>query len=374
MNISIIVIMSLFSFNALASIFVEKNNVDSVGIIHSVKFDKHQSINIYLPDGYVESHDRYPVMYVVDGEKYFLHSIAYQKTLISESKTPPFIVVGINTKNIERREVLGTKSAELMATLQNQIISYVDKNYRTHDMRMYFGWEMGGGFALELFTKKPELFDAYFLASSTHFTKERLDNVSQLLKSKTPISEFFYYTLGSVESWSLGSHKALAEIFTYNTKKELKWEFKLSAADDHYTTPFDTFNNGLALYFHDYSPIRFYSLKEFETFGGMSALKAHYKKRGEHYQISADIHDETKHYLLNQAINENNFAFFKQLVMEFDGFIENFNYSSGFIIKVGRFYSENNDINNAVSLYRTELLKHPGSVELKEEIIKLSNK
>lgn len=333
--------------------------------------NKRQSITVFLPDGYIESNNRYPVMYVIDGEKYFLHSIAYQKTLISESKAPPFIVVGINTKNIKRRELLGEKSVELIATLQNQIITYIDNNYRTNAMRMYFGWEMAGGFALELFATQPELFDAYFLASSTNFTQGRLDSVNQVLKSKIPTAEFFYYTLGSVESWSLGSHKALSEIFTANASKELNWAFKLSTLDDHYTTPFDTFNKGLTLYFHDYAPIRFYSLKEFEAFGGMPALKAHYKKRGEQYQISTDIHGETKHYLLNQAINENNFAFFKLLVMEFDGFIEKFNYSSGFIVKVGRFYSENNDINTAILLYRSELLKHPDSVELQEEIAKL---
>lgn len=366
--------MSFLSFNTLASVFVEKNSVDNIGVIHSVKFENDQSITVYLPDGYIENNYRYPVMYVVDGEKYFLHSIAYQKTLISESKTPPFIVVGINTKNIKRRELLGAKSAELIATFQNQIIPYIDKNYRTHDIRMYFGWEMGGGFALELFAKQPTLFDAYFLASSTNFTQERLDSVNNLLKSKAPTGEFFYYTLGSVESWSLDPHKALSEILTYATRKELNWEFKISASDDHYTTPFDTFNKGLSLYFHDYAPIRFYSLNEFEVFGGMPALKAHYKKRGEHYKISTDIHDETKHYLLNQAINENNFAFFKQYVMEFDGFIESFNYSSGFIVKVGRFYSRNNDLDAAISLYRSELLKHPSNVELQEEMIKLSKR
>jgi predicted alpha/beta superfamily hydrolase len=372
-NISIIVLMSFLSFNTLASVLIEKNILDNIGAIHSLKFDNDQSVTVYLPDKYIGSSYRYPVMYVVDGERFFLHSIAYQKTLISESKTPPFIVVGINTKNIDRRELLDKKSVELIDTFQGQIIPYIDKTYRTNDMRMYFGWEMAGGFALELLAKQPTLFDAYFLASSTNFTQERLDNVDNLLKSKTPIGAFIYYTLGSVESWSLGSHKSLSDIFTHSTRKELNWKFQLSASDDHYTTPFDTFNKGLALYFHDYAPIRFYSLKEFDVFGGIPALKSHYKKRGEHYQVSTDIHGETKHYLLNQAINENNFPLFKQLVMEFNGFIESFNYSSGFIIKVGRFYSKNNDINAAISLYRSEILKHPDSVELQKELAKLNS-
>ena len=42
----------------------------------------------------------------------------------------------------------------------SQIISYVEKNYRTNYMKMYFGWEMAGGFALELFANKPKIFNA----------------------------------------------------------------------------------------------------------------------------------------------------------------------------------------------------------------------
>ena len=140
MKILIITLVTLLSFNTLASVSVDKSEVDNVGVIHSVELDKYQSITIYLPNGYSENRKKYPVMYVIDGEKYFLHSIAYQKTLLSESKTPPFIVVGINTEKIKRRELLGKNAVKFIDTLQSQIVSYVEKNYRTNDMKMYFGW------------------------------------------------------------------------------------------------------------------------------------------------------------------------------------------------------------------------------------------
>ena len=373
MKILIITLVTLLSFNTLASVSVDKSEVDNVGVIHSVELDKYQSITIYLPNGYSVNRKKYPVMYVVDGEKYFLHSIAYQKTLLSESKTPPFIVVGINTEKIKRRGLLGKNAVKFIDTLQSQIVSYVEKNYRTNDMKMYFGWEMAGGFALELMVTQPKLFDAYFLASSTHLTKGRLEAVNHLFESKVPKDIFFYFTLGSVESWSISSHDKLSEIFTQSEKQNLNWQFKLSTSDDHYTTPFDTFNKGLTSYFQDYSPIRFYSLKEFDDFGGIPSLKEHYKKRGEHFQTSTEIHSETKHYLLNQSINENNFVIFEQLVKEFDGFIESFDYSSGFIIKIGRFYADNNAKNKALNLYKTELMKHPEAEELKTERTKLNS-
>jgi len=370
----ILVLILFLSMDVLATELVDKRVVENVGDIHSIALDDQQTITVYLPEGYSENNDKYPVMYVLDGEKYFLHSIAYQKTLTWQEKSPAFIVVGINTGKIQRKVLFGSKSLEFIDTFQNKIIAYVEKHYRNNDMKMFFGWEKAGGFALDLFAQRPNLFDAYFLASSTQFSNDRLDSVNTLLKSKTSTTKFFYFTLGAVEAWSLEPHQTLSKIFTNNSKDDLKWEFYLSKDDDHYSTPLDTFNKGLALYFNGYSPIRFYSIKEFKDFGGMSAVKEHYKNRGEHYQISTDIHDDTKHYLLNQSINEGNFTFFKMLVNEFDGFIEGNDYSIGFIRKISQFYVDNDAITDAISLYKLELLKRPKSDELRDELTKIMNR
>jgi hypothetical protein len=79
----------------------------------------------------------------------------------------------------------------------------------------------------------------------------------------------------------LKSRERLARVFTSTSKVDYEWEFYLSPSDDHYTTPLNTFNKGLASYFSGYAPIRFYSITKFKSFGGMAVLKEHYKKRGE---------------------------------------------------------------------------------------------
>jgi predicted alpha/beta superfamily hydrolase len=372
MNKLITLMLFIFSINVSAVEVVDENVIKNVGDIHSITFENNQSITVYLPDGYKHNKANFSVMYVIDGDKYFLNSIAYQKTLTWQEKVPAFIVVGINIENKKRRELLGDKSLEFIDIFQNQIVRYVDKHYRTNDIRMYFGWEMAGGFALDLFSKQPNLIDAYFLASSTYFTPQRLDSVNDALKNKSAIAKFFYYTLGDVETWAISSHNALDKILKNNAKKNFQWEFYLSTNDDHYTTPLDTFNKGLTQYFNGYSPKRFYSIKEFEDFGGIPALKEHYKNRGERFHVSTSIHDDTKHYLLNQSINENDFENFKMLVAEFEGFIEGNNYSTGFIIKISQFYVDNGAVNDAIHLYKSELLKNPKSQELVTELNELN--
>ncbi len=361
----------IVSLNVSAAVVVDKNVIKNIGNINSITFANNQSITVYLPDGYKDNKSNFPVMYVIDGERYFLNAITYQKTLTWQDKAPAFIVVGINIERKKRRELLGDKSLEFIDLFKNQILRYVDKHYRTNDMRMYFGWEMAGGFALDLFSKQPNLIDAYFLASSTYFTPQRLNSVNDVLKTKNATPDFFYYTLADVETWAVSSHNDLVNVLKNNTNNNLHWEFHLSTSDDHYSTPLDTFNKGLTQYFNGYSPIRFYSLKEFEDFGGMSALKDHYINRGEQFQVSTNIHDDTKHYLLNQSINENNFEFFKMLVDEFDGFIEEHNYSTGFIIKISQFYVNNGAVNEAIDLYKAELSKRPESQVLLTELNQL---
>lgn len=92
------------------------------------------------------------------------------------------------------------------------------------------------------------------------------------------------------------------------------------------------------------------------------------------YQISTDIHYETNHYLLNQSINEGDFNSFNMLISEFDGFIEGKNYSTGFIMKIGKFYSDNDAIKEAIILYKSELVKNPESQRVIDELFRITDK
>jgi predicted alpha/beta superfamily hydrolase len=356
------------SFVVFAAHSITTQDVQNLGIVQTVKVDEHNTITIYLPDGYQQDKNNYPVIYVMDAQRYFLHAIAYQKTLVWQDKAPAFIVVGINTEDINRRELLDTKSSTFIATMQNDIVKYVDSHYRTNDLRMFFAWEMAGGFASELLATQPELFDAYFLASATFITESRLNLIKELFAKKPNVSGFLYCSLGAVESWSFESHQLLSNILNASATSAFKWKYNLSEHDDHYTTPLGTFNKGIAYYFQDYPPLRFYSLEEFKNFGGMKALKKHYENRGMHYQISTDIHKQTKHYLINQAINETNFVIFKELVHEFDDFIEKNNYRPAFLTKIGSFFVANGASDRAISLYKTGILENPDSDELNVEL------
>ena len=79
MNKLITVLILLFTFNSSAEEFTNKHAIQNIGNINTINFENRSSITVYLPDGYKGKNNKYPVMYVMDGERYFLNAIAYQK-------------------------------------------------------------------------------------------------------------------------------------------------------------------------------------------------------------------------------------------------------------------------------------------------------
>ena len=337
---------------------------------YQFKFDskilaQQREIQIYLPDDYQSSSKKYPVMYVVDSQQFFLHPIAYQNTLREEDETPGVIVVGIKMKNNTRRTLLYKQSDEFINFLEAELLPFIDSNYRTLPKeRMYFGWEMAGGLALQLIAEKNKLFKGYFVASATHFTSKRLQAFEKVLETNTELNNYFYFTLGSVESWALPSNNKLTKLFKDKAPETMKWRYDLSKDDNHYSTPLITFNRGLKEFFSDYVPIRFYSIKQFDEFGGMSALYKFFKDRGERYDLPTVIHPKTKGYLLNLTVNNNDYKNYEVFIKEFEGiFEEYFNWEYSFN-KYGQFYLAHNAPAKAIEIFNIGLIKFPNSATI----------
>ncbi|WP_271767459.1 alpha/beta hydrolase-fold protein [Aquimarina algiphila] len=362
-NYILILLLSHISF------YGQKNETENIFgktfIFQSEILEEKTEIQIYLPENYNISTQKYPVLYVLDGQRYFLNGITYQKNLAHKNSSPSFIVVGIKTNTLgkRRRELLYKESKKFIRFIEKEIVPHVDNNYRTLNERVYFGWEMAASLGLEIFAKQPSLFNAFILSSPTYITKNRTDGVLELLKTKKQLNHTIYFSLGSVESWSFEGINTLAKIFEQHTVKGLKWKYKLLGNDNHYSTPLITINQGLKTIFQDFEPIRFYSLQEFEDFGGIIPLQQHYQKRGERYDLQTDIHNDTKHYLLLQSLKEDNYNLFTFFVKEFDAkvFWKNYHKNHFLFHRYAQYYLKHNNIDEAKEIYSIGLEKFPES-------------
>ena len=352
--LSIVLIACSYSLKASGLVIGEEQ------IFKSAILKEDRRLQVYLPDSYQKTKKHYPVLFVMDSQRYFLHAIAHQKTLRFQDKTPELIVVGLTTDNDKRRKWLYPDREAFIKFLSQELVPWIHDNYRASEERLYFGWEMAAGLVPDLIVNQPDLFQAYFMASPTHVNRQRIDNIARYLQ-QTKSEHFIYATLGSVETWSTPSMALLDKAVKASSSNSMNWQYDLLDDQDHYTTPLLTIDNGLLKFYSDYGPVRFYSIKEFNDFGGMAALKKHYENRGERFGISAEIHDDTKGYLLNQSLKEDNLKLFSSLVDNFEGFIEDYYVTDFWFNRFANAYIKLGELAKAKKMLKTGIAKRPKS-------------
>jgi pimeloyl-ACP methyl ester carboxylesterase len=140
---------------------------------------------IYLPPSYYTSKQRYPAVYFLNGFGDPADVIYSFKEpldeLIKQGQIKEYIMVGINGINslggsfFVNSPVTGNWEDYVV----NDLVSYVDKNYRTiakASGRGIGGFSMGGFAAINLSFKHPEIFSATFSLSPGLFDPDGLTN------------------------------------------------------------------------------------------------------------------------------------------------------------------------------------------------------
>jgi len=338
--------------------------------IKSKYLGEERCIEIYLPPSYqILEVKEYPVMYVMDGQEYFLHPVAYQRMLRFKDKSPEFIVVGINTDRKKRRNLLDKDSNKFISFLVKELIPYIDKNYRTlkEKERIYFGWEMSGGLGLEILAQHQNIFNAFFMASPTHITEERITNLSKSITNKNFNDIYLYFSRAPEETYIEQSLNKTDSILKIKDHSNITWKIDNLLGEDHYTTPLKTINNGLRDHFQDYNTLRFYTLKEFDEFGSLENIKGYYQHRGNRYGISSNVHRTTQHFLLLNAMNEDNFERFEMYANEFREYFKDLALEI-WAIRFGDYLAKNNKEEKALEIYEAGLKKFPESAAIHHTI------
>jgi uncharacterized protein len=185
------------------------------------------ALYVGLPASYAGSPtSRYPVVYVTDGYWGFSPMMASYGNLTYDNAVPECIVVGIayagDAPNVSALRQLdltpgvdasvdptGTTSGQAQAFLgvvANQIIPYVDAQYRTDtSFRVLAGCSYGGLFAFYAMLERPGLFQAHIAASPALWWRgsELLVREQQFALTNTALRTRLFLTWGGDESASI---------------------------------------------------------------------------------------------------------------------------------------------------------------------------
>lgn len=341
----------------------------------TTKAFKELTLDIYVPTG--NDNQRFPVMYVMDGQHYFYNAIAFQNSLRHNVNiSPQFIVVGIDTEKLfakrgARWQWFGQNADQMISELENKIVPYVERNFPANQTRMYFGWQAAAGFGLELFAKRPKFIEGYFLTSSPTFTPKRIASIEAVLNGKGAFNNYFYLSLGEQEDYAKAAFEELSLLLENNSNKGVRSKYSLSQSDTHQSTPLDAFTHGLRWYFSDYADFTFHSFQHFEEFGGIEAVKAYYRQRAARYGLSDEIGRQTRYSMFRHAVESDKWSAFLSFEQHFGEYRVESNAGLWHYRFFGNFFLKHQALERAKALFKQGVKHYPHSHVLKAKLAQI---
>ena len=371
-NIFTIIVLVLFAITSFAQ---EKGVENVVGINHVINssvLKENRQVQVYLPKDYATSNKKYPVVYLLDGQRFFLYGASLVQSFSEFDLTPDFIVVGITNVQANRMRTFSAGAKGFAEYLEKEVISFIDANYRTSNKRLLFGWAYGGGFGIETFMSKPTLFDGYVL-SSPYPVSYKMKRFKEFIESNKQLNTFVYFVSDAKE---FGVKEGTEELHAYlkENKTNLRWRFKELSGEEHRSTVYPALYHGIQEYFEKYTEVNFSDLEDFKAKGGLNYVQKYYDKRHKLYGLSKELAPFTKYGIVRLAINANEFNSFENLFSEFGAYklIEKLRVSWTF--SIADFYVKNDRKQEALKLYQFIVKTFPTSTRAKEKLNNLLKK
>lgn len=340
------------------SVYSQQQGTDIVvGQSHTIQSEvlgSDRTLMISLPEGYTET-QQYPVLYILDGQKWFLEAVSLRKVLRSYDYVPPFIVVGIQTDDRPRYGFFNAAS-RLQNHMEEEVFPYVEKQYSTSENRMISGWQFASAFLVQTIAQKPQLFDGWFAASPFPIEGNRVGMVKQSLLNDSLNSGTLVFATSLNENSVEGGAQALEAVLKENAPEGFRWKYaKLKhenvVSAGHRTTPLGTLYQGLRTYFEDYPVLEFNTLADYKELGGFDYVERYYRQRARAYGFSSDIPQEGMFFLVRMCMDANevtDFHFFMQKFKDTSFFRGN---NLGWNMRFADFYFQHEQHEKALQQY-----------------------
>lgn len=328
---------------------------------HSEVLNEQRQVKVYLPPNYEHSNVDYPVLYVLDGQWHFINAVAVQHSLKSPLAIPEMIVVAVINQNPERRSWFGRKREVFGQYVIKELIPYIDKNYRTQERRVLFGWEMSAFFSSYLFVNHPNTFEGIILSNGGEIDESEL----KTLDSKLNNDKYLYIANSDRDVYTVSYSNDLSKKLQENPISKLHWKLDKFNDETHQTTPYLALYKGLKYIFHNYSIPEFIDISEFKQRGGVPYLNKYFIERSERFGFEQTIDDKTKNHLIWLSWNQNNYPEFDSFMVQFDDVLKTKRYDSIFWQNnFALFYLKHGNTKQAEQYFSRAIEKFPESALL----------
>ncbi|WP_298758304.1 alpha/beta hydrolase-fold protein [uncultured Psychroserpens sp.] len=358
------------SFLTTICLAQENNSQITIGINHIIKssnLNEERVIQIYTPDGYSESEQNYPVLYILDGQQYFLSGVSIQEALRTPREIPNMIVVGITDNESSRWTWFGDEKEKFSNFLIDELLPFINSNYKTNKEHIIFGWEGAAYYTSELILKHPEVFNGAIISNGGYASKEIVKDFN------TTKATYLYMANSKKDIYNIGYTEEFHKVLKEHNPKNLIWKYDLHNDEIHESLAHLALYKGLKFYYHNYNSLAFESIQQYIELGGMDYLNTYFNERAKRFGGDGTIDNSTKNGLIWLAWNRDNFEYFNLFMTEFKDVLTTKRYDSAYWQnRFGQFYLKHKDYQNAIKYFNIGLTKYPNSrfeKQMKEGLI-----
>ncbi len=212
-----------------------------------------RTLHINVPPNYRIAKQRYQVTYVLDGQVKPFFDLAVASAGYSltgdprDFAMPPQIIVGIEQKN--RSDDLARNEERFTRYVVDEVIPYIEREYRTLPYRTLIGHSLGGRFALLTLCRAPTIFPAIIAISPSVSDSTTFDTVQRCARTqfsaKAPRVRQLVLSAGDKE---MRLREGVRQLFAFvNDSAPPTWRARLIDGTElgHTDTPFATIPAGL---------------------------------------------------------------------------------------------------------------------------------
>jgi predicted alpha/beta superfamily hydrolase len=245
-NALICLLVSCFVFSAFAQEQGEKVLIGETKVVHSSVLNEDRNVHVFLPEGYSQSTKLYPVLYALYSEAPDYHFNTGVVAGLSRLRlVPPMITVAFDLGD-GMRDLTPTKSPDYGPTsggasnflkyIKDELIPFVEKNYRTSSERLFWSHSIGGLFGLYALLKEPDVFQS-MLVSSPYFVYDRgeryiIKNTKTFLENRNGQENFLYICVGN-EPQLVPEIEAFLKILDEAKPQGLRWKYVKMPEESH---------------------------------------------------------------------------------------------------------------------------------------------
>lgn len=320
----------LLTYLAFSQGKVDKDNI-VIGKTDSVQskiLGEQRKIWVYVPDEAANSKERYPVVYVLDGDSHFssvVGMIQQLSTINGNMMCPKMIVVSIpntdRTRDLTPTHIdaypplmdsTALKSSgggeNFISFLEKELMPHIEVNYPTAPYKMLIGHSFGGLAVMQTFTHHTHLFNAYVCIDPSMWWDNQtlLKQTEKALEERKFEEKSLYLGIANTLEEGIDFKKVqkdttkttehirsiltLQAAFEKNKQNGLNYRGKYYPDDTHGSVPLITVYDALRFFF-DFYPLKL-TMKDFTDSTGVIADKYqnHFAKVSQKmgYQIKPD--------------------------------------------------------------------------------------